>query len=72
MKRRGRRHPGRLQGVPLADEAGGGLKHEEPGEEAVDRRVPLADEAGGGLKRCSRVIMVRLQRFPSLTKRGVG
>ena len=33
--------------VPLADEAGGGLKPRVAGNHG---RVPLADEAGGGLK----------------------
>ena len=32
--------------VPLADEAGGGLKPEEEARQPADVDVPLADEAG--------------------------
>ena len=59
-----------LEEVPLADEAGGGLK---PSRDApVDVQIEsLADEAGGGLKRWLYVTGQAAKKFPSPMRRGV-
>ena len=58
--------------VPLAAEAGGGLKPHPPPVLPQGRAVPLAAEAGGGLNPGLGDRPEPVREFPSLLKRGVG
>ena len=59
-----------LYAVPPADEAGGGLKHENILHHRTHHRVPPADEAGGGLKLLMVLANQFTQLFPQLMRLG--